>query len=70
MISSLAENAIHVLETNLKRIQGLYVCLGQWGVIMSIYIEYHEKSLVKHRKLVCEKEAEVAEMLTFPLSRI
>ncbi len=33
---------------------------------MSIYIEYNEKSLVKHRKLVCEKEAEVAEMLTLP----
>jgi hypothetical protein len=67
MISCLAENAIHILELNLKGIQGLFLGLGQWGVIMSICIEYHEKSLAKHKKLICEKGAEIAEMLTLPL---
>jgi hypothetical protein len=69
MISSLTKNAIHILELNLKGIQGLFLGLGQWGVIMSICIEYHEKSLVKHKELICEKGAKIAESLTLPLIR-
>jgi hypothetical protein len=67
MVSSLAKTAIHILELNLKGIQGLYVGLGHWGVMMSICIEYHEKSLVKHKGLICEREGRIVESLALPL---
>jgi hypothetical protein len=69
MVSCLTGEAIRVLEANLKGLQGLFFGLGQWGVIMSICIEYHEKSLVKHKELICEKGAKIAESLTLPLIR-
>ena len=69
MVSCLTGEAIRVLESNLKGLQGLFFGLGQWGVIMSICIEYHEKSLVKHKERICEKEAKIAEALTLPLIR-
>jgi hypothetical protein len=69
MVSCLTGEAIRILELNLKGLQGLFLGLGQWGVIMSICIEYHEKSLVKHKELICEKGAKIAESLTLPLIR-
>ncbi len=59
MVSCLTGEAIRVLEANLKGLQGLFFGLGQWGVIMSICIEYHEKSLVKHKELICERGAKI-----------
>lgn len=67
MISRLTEIAIHVLEKNLKGIQGLFVGLKQWGVIVSIGVEYHERSLIKHKDLICEKQGRIADALTLPL---
>jgi hypothetical protein len=69
MVSCLTGEAIRVLELNLKGFQGLFLGLGQWVVIMSICIEYHEKSLVKHKELICEREGKIAESLTLPLIR-
>jgi hypothetical protein len=50
MVSCLTGEAIRILEFNLKGLQGLFFGLKQWGVIMSICIEYHEKSLLKQQE--------------------
>jgi hypothetical protein len=67
MVSCLTGEAIRILESNLKGLQGLFFGLKQWGVIMSICIEYHEKSLLKHKELICIREGKIAESLTLPL---
>ncbi len=67
MVSCLTGEDIRILESNLKGLQGLFFGLKQWGVIMSICIEYHEKSLVKHKELICVREGKIAESLTLPL---
>ena len=67
MVSCLTGEAIRILESNLKGLQGLFFGLKQWGVIMSICIEYHEKSLLKHKERICIREGKIAESLTLPL---
>jgi hypothetical protein len=69
MVSCLTKEAIRILKSNLKGLQGLFFGLKQWGVIMSICIKYHEKSLVKHKELICKREGKIAESLTLPLIR-
>jgi hypothetical protein len=69
MVSCLTGEAIRILESNLKGLQGLFFGLKQWGVIMSICIEYHEKSLLKHKEKICIREGKIAESLTLPLIR-
>jgi hypothetical protein len=69
MVSCLTGEAIRILESNLKGLQGLFFGLKQWGVIMSICIEYHEKSLLKHKERICIREGKIAESLTLPLIR-